>query len=133
MTDRSPTDIQQRTFEFAKRIVNLVDRLPRTLAATEIGRQMLRSGTSVGANMQEADAAESRSDFIHKVSIALKEARETRYWLALVDATILGNDPEVQALLQESTELTKILFHCECAKDQSAMTNDEIAHVSICH
>jgi four helix bundle protein len=44
------------------------------------------------------------------VSIALKEARETRYWLALVDATILSNDPEVQALLQESTELTKILF-----------------------
>jgi len=110
MADRSPTDIQQRTFEFAKRIVLLVDRLPRTLAATEIGRQMLRSGTSVGANMQEADAAESRSDFIHKVSIALKEARETRYWLKLTDATILSNDPEVQALLQESTELTKILF-----------------------
>jgi four helix bundle protein len=110
MADRSPTDIQQRTFEFAKRIVKLVDRLPRTLATTEIGRQMLRSGTSVGANMQEADAAESRSDFIHKVSIALKEARETRYWLALVDATILSNDSEVQALLQESTELTKILF-----------------------
>jgi len=84
MAARSPTDIQQRTFEFAKQIVLLVDRLPRTLAATEIGRQILRSGTSVGANMQEADAAESRSDFIHKVSIALKEARETRYWLALV-------------------------------------------------
>jgi four helix bundle protein len=110
MTDRSPTDIQQRTFEFAKRIVKLVDVLPRTLAATEIGRQMLRSGTSVGANVQEADAAESRSDFIHKLSIALKEARETRYWLALVDSTVLSNNPEVQALIQESTELTKILF-----------------------
>ena len=110
MADRSPTDIQQRTFEFAKRVVKLVDKLPRTLAATEIGRQMLRSGTSVGANVQEADAAESRSDFIHKLSIALKEARETRYWLALVDSTILSNNPEVQALIQESTELTKILF-----------------------
>ena len=110
MADRSPTDIQQRTFEFAKRIVNLVDRLPRTLAATEIGRQMLRSGTSVGANVQEADAAESRNDFIHKLGIALKETRETRYWLALVDATILCNDSEVQALIQESTELAKILF-----------------------
>ena len=110
MADRSPTDIQQRTFEFAKRVVKLVDKLPRTLAATEIGRQMLRSGTSVGANAQEADAAESRSDFIHKLSIALKEARETRYWLALVDSTILSNNPEVQALIQESTELTKILF-----------------------
>ena len=110
LTDRSPTDIQQRTFDFAKRIVKLVDVLPRTLAATEIGRQMLRSGTSVGANVQEADAAESRSDFIHKLSIALKEARETRYWLSLVDSTVLNNNPEVQALIQESTELTKILF-----------------------
>jgi four helix bundle protein len=110
VAQRSPTDIQQRTFEFAKRIVKLVDKLPRTLATTEIGRQMLRSGTSIGANVQEADAAESRNDFIHKLSIALKEARETRYWLALVDATILSNVPEVQALLQESTELTKILF-----------------------
>lgn len=110
MTDRSPTDIQQRTFEFAKRIVKLVDVLPRTLAATEIGRQMLRSGTSVGANVQEADAAESRSDFIHKLSIALKEARETRYWLALIDSTVLSHNSEVQTLIQESTELTKILF-----------------------
>ena len=110
MADRSPTDIQQRTFEFAKRIVKLVDKLPRTFAATEIGRQLLKSGTSVGANVQEADAAESRSDFIHKLSIALKEARETRYWLSLVDSTVLSNHPEVQALIQESTELTKILF-----------------------
>jgi four helix bundle protein len=55
MADRSPTDIQQRTFDFAKRIVKLMDKLPRTLAATEIGRQMLRSGTSVGANVQEAN------------------------------------------------------------------------------
>ena len=110
MTEKSPTDIQRRTFEFAKRIVKLVDQLPRTLAATEIGRQMLRSGTSVGANVEEADAAESRSDFIHKMSIALKEARETRYWLAQIDTTLLPANPEVQALRQESTELTKILF-----------------------
>ena len=110
MPERSPTDIQKRTFDFAVRIVRLVDRLPRTLAAIEIGKQLLRSGTSVGANVQEADAAESRSDFIHKMSIALKEARETRYWLALVDATILSNNAEVQVLLKESTELTKILF-----------------------
>ena len=123
MADRSPTDIQQRTFEFAKRIVNLVDRLPHTLAATEIGRQMLRSGTSVGANMQEVDAAESRSDFIHKVNIALKEARETRYWLALVDATISSNDPEVQALIQESTEPTKILLPSSRMRERTLTMN----------
>jgi four helix bundle protein len=110
MPERSPTDIQKRTFDFAVCIIRLVDKLPRTLATTEIGRQMLRSGTSVGANVQEADAAESRSDFIHKMGIALKEARETRYWLGLVDVTILPDNSEVLALLKESTELTKILF-----------------------
>ncbi len=110
MTQRSPTDIQKRTFDFAVRIVKLMDKLPRTLAAVEIGKQLLRSGTSVGANVQEADAAESRSDFIHKMSIALKEARESRYWLYLIDATVMQNVDEVKALIQESTELTKILF-----------------------
>ena len=110
MTQRSPTDIQKRTFDFAVRIVNLVDKLPRTLAAMEIGKQLLRSGTSVGANVQEADAAESRSDFIHKMSITLKEARESRYWLSLIDTTVMQNTAEVKSLIQESTELTKILF-----------------------
>jgi four helix bundle protein len=99
-----------RIFDFAVRVVNLMDKLPRTLAATEIGRQLLRSGTSVGANVQEADAAESRSDFIHKMSIALKEARESRYWLSLIDTTVMPSVDEVKDLIQESTELTKILF-----------------------
>lgn len=110
MTQRSPTDIQDRTFNFGVRVIRLVDKLPRTLAATEIGRQLLRSGTSIGANVQEADAAESKSDFIHKMSIALKEARESRYWLKLIDATILAKNEEVQSLIKEATELTKILF-----------------------
>ncbi len=110
MAQRSPTDIQKRTFEFGVRVIRLVDKLPRTLAATEVGKQLLRSGTSVGANVQEADAAESRSDFIHKMSIALKEARESRYWLSLIDTAVLQDSEEVKALIQESTELTKILF-----------------------
>ena len=110
MAQRPPTDIQNRTFDFAVSIVKLVDKLPRTLAAVEIGKQLLRSGTSVGANVQEADAAESRSDFIHKMGIALKEARESRYWLCLIDTTIVQNVDEVKALIQESTELIKILF-----------------------
>ncbi len=110
MVQRSPADIQKRTFDFGVRVIRLVDKLPRTLAATEIGKQLLRSGTSVGANVQEADAAESRSDFIHKMSIALKEARESRYWLSLIDTAIVQNTDEVKTLIQESTELTKILF-----------------------
>ena len=110
MAQRTPTDIQKRTFDFGVRVIRVVDKLPRTLAAMEIGKQLLRSGTSVGANVQEADAAESRSDFIHKMSIALKESRESRYWLSLIDTAVLQNSEEVKALIQESTELTKILF-----------------------
>jgi len=110
MAQRSPTDIQQRTFDFGVRVIRLVDKLPRTLAAMEIGKQLLRSGTSIGANVQEADAAESCSDFIHKMSIALKEARESRYWLSLLDITVMQDTAEVKSLIQESTELTKILF-----------------------
>lgn len=102
-------DIQDRTFAFAVRVINLVNRLPRTIAGMEIGRQVIRSATSVGANVEEADAAESKPDFIHKMSIAHKEARETRYWLRIVKASLLDDD-ETLALLQESDELVRILY-----------------------
>ncbi|HET90889.1 MAG TPA: four helix bundle protein [Chloroflexi bacterium] len=102
-------DIQERTFTFAVRIVKLVNRLPRTTAGFAIGRQVVRSATSIGSNVQEADAAESKRDFIHKMSIAHKEARETRYWLRIVSAALLDDD-EVQALIQESDELVRILY-----------------------
>lgn len=103
-------DIQERTFQFAIRVVNLVNRLPRTIAGNTVGQQLIRSGTSVGANLQEAEAAESKNDFIHKAGIALlKEARESHYWLRLVKATLLPNDSEVATLLQEANELSLIL------------------------
>ena len=110
MATQSPRDIQKRTFDFAIRIVKMVDRLPRSLAAVEIGRQVLRSGTSVGANVQEADAAESKKDFVHKLGIARKEVQETRYWLGIIRVAILCNDAEVEALFRESDELTRILY-----------------------
>ena len=110
MGHQSPRDIHARTFDFGIRIVKMVDHLPRTLAAMEIGRQVLRSGTSVGANVQEADAAESKRDFIHKMGIARKEVQETRYWLGIIQAAILPNDAEVAALLKESDELARILY-----------------------
>ncbi len=105
----APRNIQDRTFEFGIRIIRLVDRLPRTIAGLKIGQQLIESGTSVGANMQEADAAESKKDFVHKTSIALKEAQESHYWLRLIDATVLSIDEEVQALIRESYELSRIL------------------------
>jgi four helix bundle protein len=103
-------DIQDRTFKFGVRIIKFVDKLPRTLSATELGRQLLKSGTSIAANMEEANGAESKSDFIHKVSIAYKEARETRLWLGMIKAAQLIETAEVKELYTESDELVRILF-----------------------
>ena len=103
-------DIQNRTFDFGMRIVKFVDKLPHTSSAMELGKQLLRSGTSVAANMEEANGAESKSDFIHKVSIAYKEARETRMWLGMIKAAILPNAVEVKELYIECDEIVRILF-----------------------
>ncbi len=103
-------DIQERTFKFGVRIIKFVDKPPRTLSATELGKQLLRSGTSIAANMEEANGAESKGDFIHKVSIAYKEARETRMWLDMIKAAILPNATEVIDLHAECDEIVRILF-----------------------
>jgi len=87
----------------------MVRRLPRDVAGHEIGRQVLRSGTSVGANTEEADAAESTVDFVHKLKIALKEAQETRFWLRNIRESELLVEKEIDALLQEINELIKML------------------------
>ena len=102
-------DIQERTFRFAVRVVKVTNCLPRTSAGIEVGRQVVRSATSIGANVEEADAAEFKQDFIHKIGIAHKEARETRYWPRIVQAALLDND-EIRTLAQESDELVRILY-----------------------
>jgi four helix bundle protein len=110
MENHTDIDIQERTFKLGVRIIKFVDKLPRTLSATELGKQLLRSGTSIAANMEEANGAESKSDFIHKVSIAYKEARETRTWLGMIQAALLPNAPEVIELHHECDEIVRILF-----------------------
>lgn len=102
-------DLCERTFKFGVRITKMVRRLPRDVAGYQIGKQVLRSGTSVGANTEEADAAESTEDFLHKLKIALKEAQETRFWLRNIRESELLVEKEVDALLQEIIELIKIL------------------------
>lgn len=103
------SDIRERTFQFGVRIVQYANCLPRTAAGFELARQVIRSGTSVGANVEEGDAAESKNDFVHKMSIALKEAQETRYWLRILIESGMGADDPAKALLQESDELVRIL------------------------
>lgn len=101
-------DLENRTKAFAIRVIRFVSALQRTAVSDTIGRQLLRCSTSIGANYREANRAESRTDFVHKISIVEKEAAETRYWLELCYDAAVGNGPECQALLQESGELLAI-------------------------
>lgn len=103
-------NIQQRAFNFACRIVALYQHLAKQKSGGEIlGRQVLRSGTAIGANLEEASAGQSRADFISKCNIALKEARETLYWLRLLITTQLVEEKKLSKLAQEANELTAIL------------------------
>ena len=105
-----PSDIRERAFDFAVRVIRLcryLDQRPGTSRA--LSRQVLRSGTSVGANLEEAQGAHTKNDFIYKNEIALKEARETKYWLRLLVASELVSSHRIDPLLQEADELSKIL------------------------
>lgn len=101
--------LQQRTKQFALRVIQLVNTLPKTKTGDVIGRQLLRSATSVGANYRSAYRARSRADFISKIGIVEEEADETLYWLELIlEAGLLQAEGELKELLQEADELTAI-------------------------
>ncbi|MEY3401874.1 MAG: four helix bundle protein [Anabaena sp. CRKS33] len=103
-------DIQERTLNFSIRIVKLCKFL-RENGGTgyDLSKQLIRSGTSIGANVEEAQNAESKADFIHKMSISLKEARETNYWLKILIATENNLESRLLPLLNESNELICII------------------------
>jgi four helix bundle protein len=103
-------DIRERTFQFSVELIKFFRTLElRKIDVQLVGKQMLRSGTSVGAMCKEAAAAESDADFVHKYQIALKEARETHHWLRLIYATQISTSEEVKWLGTEIAELKKIL------------------------
>lgn len=106
-------EIQDRTFDFAVRVITFADKVAKTTAGQILVKQLVRSGTSIGANMEEADGATSKKDFINKVTIARKEARETNYWLRLVRKAGLTQTgeakEELNELIQEADELKRIL------------------------
>jgi four helix bundle protein len=102
--------IQDRSYEFACRIIRLVDYIARkSLVLRTIARQVLKSGTSVGANLEEASGAQSKPDFISKCSIAAKEARETRYWLRLLIAAKGVSKDRLTPLIDEADQIVAIL------------------------
>jgi four helix bundle protein len=105
-----PYDIRERAFCFAVQIVKLHQQIETGgSTARLLAHQMLRSGTSVGANIEEADAGHSKQDFIAKCSISLKEARETYFWLRLLHAADIAPAEHLQPLLDEANELIAIL------------------------
>ena len=101
--------INDKSYNFALEIIKLVQKLPRNIAGIELGKQVIRSGTSIGANVEEAIGASSRKDFTHKMNISKKEARESRYWLRLIIDSQLYNKISTKKLLDEANELIKIL------------------------
>ena len=102
-------DIADRLLDFAARIVKLADALPKSGAGKYICGQVVRSGTSAGANYEEARGAESHADFVHKLGISLKELRETRYWLRVIARTQLIAPTRTNDIIQEVDELCRIV------------------------
>jgi four helix bundle protein len=101
-------DLEERTLRFARAVNAFLNRLPKTIVNYEVGKQLIRSAGSVGANYIEANESLSKKDFIMRAKIAKKEAKESRYWLNLVYATEV-QEPARNRLVAEVNELMKIL------------------------
>ena len=108
--EAKPKDIKERTFNFAVSVVRFCqERIERPGVTRTLAGQLLRAGTSIGANVEEAQAGQSRADFVSKYAIALKEARETMYWLKLIRECDNGVDNVCKTLLSEVDEISRII------------------------
>ena len=117
-------DLEERLLEFASAVIDLSEKLPPSRAGNHIANQILRSGTSPYGNHGEAESAESREDFVHKLRVCLKELRETRRWARLAERKRWAHgDPTLLYVLSESEELIRIF----AASIQTAQRN-ALAH-----
>jgi four helix bundle protein len=108
MKDEGQTDLVERTTEFALRVVKMFVALPKTEEARVLGKQVLGSGTSVGANYREAQRARSKAEFISKIGDCLKELDETSYWLELLVRSDIVPETKLAALRNENNQLLAI-------------------------
>lgn len=108
MVESKKFDLEERTLDFAKNVIDLIKKLPKNTVNFEVSSQVIRSAGSVGANYREANEALGRKDFFMRIRISRKESKETKYWLEL----LLHNNPEleqrIKVLVSESSELIKI-------------------------
>lgn len=102
--------VKNKSFAFALRIVNTYKSLAANKKEYVLSKQMLRSGTSVGAMVREAEQAESKKDFVHKLAIALKEANETEYWILLLKESGFMEEQEGDSLLNDAIEVKRLLI-----------------------
>jgi four helix bundle protein len=102
-------NLSQRLLDFAANVIKFSVKYNKTSVGRYLINQLIRSAASAGANYEEACGAESRSDFIHKMQIVLKELRESLYWLKLIKQTELSSDGKIQELINETDELIKII------------------------
>ena len=102
-------DIGERLIDFSAEVIRMVDKIPNCTIRGKISDQLIRSVMSVGANYEEARGADSKADFSYKLQIALKEMRETRYWLCLIAKLQLGTADKMTCLIDEATQLRAIL------------------------
>ena len=108
-TERTGSELEERTIAFAISTIEFVSLMSRGEAASVVGKQLLRSATSIGANYREANRAESKADFIHKTSLAQKEAAESDYWPQICLRAKLGQLGMANVLATEARELLAIL------------------------
>ncbi len=101
-------DLEKRTLQFSKAIIQLCENLKKTISNIELSKQVIRSGTSIGANYREANESLGRKDFLYRIKIARKEAKETSYWLELFRDSNAALTSDIDILLQESRELRNI-------------------------
>lgn len=102
-------DLINRLLNFSAEVIKIVDALPKTLAGKHVAGQLLKSGTSPGANYGEACGAESRADFIHKLGIVLKELKESRYWLNVIKIAKMLSLQHTEPLINECEQLCAII------------------------
>lgn len=105
----NPKDLSERLMQFAVRVAKVVDSLPESKLGQHIAGQLIRSGTSPAANYEESCAAESKKDFAHKLSICLKEIKETKVWLRLITETDLLPKERLAELMDETDQLGRII------------------------
>ncbi|TWU46592.1 four helix bundle protein [Rubripirellula reticaptiva] len=110
--ENSQVDLKTRTREFALRVIRLYSSLPKTTEAQVMGKQVLRSGTSVGAHYREGTRARSNAEFISKVEGGLQELEETQYWFEWLVQSGVVSEERLGPLTEEANELTAILVTC---------------------